>query len=31
MTSISIRPAEQAITEDDAFIRSAVASASTPR
>src|SRR6185436_6977492 len=30
MTSISIRPAEQPITEDDAFIRRAVASASTP-
>jgi 4-hydroxyacetophenone monooxygenase len=30
MTSISIRPAELPITEDDAFIRSAVASASTP-
>ena len=30
MTSISIRPAEQPITEDDAFIRRAVSSASTP-
>ena len=30
MTSISIRPAEQPITDDDAFIRRAVRSASTP-
>ena len=30
MAHISIRPAEQPITEDDAFIRRAVASASTP-
>ena len=30
MTSISIRPAEQPITEDDAFIRRAVAPASMP-
>ena len=30
MAHISIRPAEDPITEDDAFIRRAVASASTP-
>jgi hypothetical protein len=30
MATISIRPAEDPITEDDAFIRRAVASASTP-
>ena len=30
MTSISIRPAEQPIVEDDAFIRRAVSAASTP-